>query len=217
MENTSSFRPIAVQAAGFQETISFFEEEVISNQLLLSSLVHTVKRVKLAFKITCKGSTGLDYPLHYFITLLVGNTWSKRVVSKVSSDTDASRLNHSCSLFRKRWAVELICIHVWDVFISWLVAMIVLNYFVKESIEGLVWISWSSIAADTGVNILATRKDASFERDTDSILLVVVLTPDILGEDSADRRFAVSWELRESNQLLRIFQLRSTLCASSAS
>ena len=138
MENTPSLRPVAVQAAGFQETISFFKEEVISNQLLLGGLVHTVKCVELAFQITCKGSTGLDYPIHYFITLLVGNTRSKRVVSKVSSDTDASRLDQSCSLFRKRWAVELICIHIRNVLVSWLVAMIVFDYFVKESIEGLV-------------------------------------------------------------------------------
>jgi len=35
VENTTTFRPFAVEATGFEESISFFEKEVISNQLLL--------------------------------------------------------------------------------------------------------------------------------------------------------------------------------------
>ena len=34
MENTSAFRPVAVETTSIEESISFFEEEVIINELL---------------------------------------------------------------------------------------------------------------------------------------------------------------------------------------
>ena len=171
----------------------------------------------MAFKVTSEGSTSLDNPVHDLVALLVCNARSKRVVSEVATDANTSGLDEGGTFFRERWAVQLLCIHIRHVLVSWLVAVIVLNHFVEESAEGLVRISRASIAAYARVNVLAAGEYASLERDADSVRFVVVLTPNVLGEEPADRRLAVGRELGESDQLFRSFQVRATLCTSGAS
>ena len=41
MKNSSSRRPITIEAARFKESVSLFEQEVILNQLVLNSFVHS--------------------------------------------------------------------------------------------------------------------------------------------------------------------------------
>ena len=54
VEDTSAFRPVSVKTTSIKESISFLEEEVISNQLLLLFWSHGSKRVESTSKLTFK-------------------------------------------------------------------------------------------------------------------------------------------------------------------
>ena len=73
---------------------------------------------------------------------------------------------------------------------------------VEEVLEGGVGVLGTSVAANTRVDVLAAREDASLEADTSGVTLVVVLLPDVLGEVLADKRFAVLGELRPALKIL---------------
>jgi hypothetical protein len=78
VENTSAFGPVTVKAARLEETVSLFKEEVIVNQLLLLFCSHRSERVISSSKLTSEiGESQLSVLLN-FVTLLTGNTWSKR-------------------------------------------------------------------------------------------------------------------------------------------
>ena len=46
VEDTTAFGPVSVQTASIKEPITFLEEEVVSNKLLLRGLIHSIKRVE---------------------------------------------------------------------------------------------------------------------------------------------------------------------------
>ena len=52
MEDASSFGPVSVEATSIQEAVTFFEEEVVSDQLLLLLCSHGAKRVESASKFS---------------------------------------------------------------------------------------------------------------------------------------------------------------------
>ena len=65
--------------------------------------------------------------------------------------------------------------------ISRAVTVVLLHNSVEEVGEGSVRIGGAGIAADTRVDILATREDTSLERNARGIRFVVILVPDIFG------------------------------------
>lgn len=189
------------------------EEEVVSDELLLSLWGHAVKRVELASEVTVELVAGLDDLTHDLVALLVGDTRAERVVSKVAADTDTGGLDESGTLLIERWAVKLISVHVRDVLVGWLVTVVVLDDPVEEGVEGLVRVSRAGVAADAGVEVLATREDACLERNLSGIRLVVVLSPDVLGEVLGHSGLAVSGELRPASELVGRFEVGATLGA----
>jgi hypothetical protein len=90
VENSSSFWPVSVEVASSKESISLLEKEVVVNQLLLNIWVHSLEWVESTLQITIEGVTGLNNFIHDFVSLLSGDTWSKWVSSKVSSNSDSS-------------------------------------------------------------------------------------------------------------------------------
>lgn len=90
MEDTSTRWPVSVKVASSQESVSLLEEEVVVNELLLSSGVHTIERIESSLKISFEGSTGSNNLSHDFVSLSLGNTRTERVVSQVSSNSDSS-------------------------------------------------------------------------------------------------------------------------------
>ena len=52
VEDSSSLGPVAIQATSFEEAISFFEEEVVSDELVTLGISHGAKRVECARKVT---------------------------------------------------------------------------------------------------------------------------------------------------------------------
>lgn len=202
VEDTSAFGPVAIEATSFEETISLLEEEVVSNQLLLSFSIHAIEGVELASKVTFKGVASLHDLIHDIVTLLVGDTRAKRVISKVAAHTDACRVDESCFFLRERWAVQFISVHVRDVFVAGLVTMVLLNDLIKELAEDSIGVLRASVAADTRVNVLSAREDTSLERNTILITLVMVGLPDVFCEVLAHERLAASGELRPAFKVL---------------
>jgi hypothetical protein len=81
MEDTSSFRPVPVESTSLKESVTLFKEEVISNQLLLLSFSHRAKRIESASKFALKRVAGLNNFLFDLISLLLCNSWPKRILS----------------------------------------------------------------------------------------------------------------------------------------
>ena len=94
MEDTSTRRPVSVEVTGLKETVSFLEEEMVINKLLLSSSVHAFKRVEVTLKVTFEVVACLNDGIHNIKSLLLGNTRSERVTSKVSTNSNSSGLDH---------------------------------------------------------------------------------------------------------------------------
>jgi hypothetical protein len=70
VENTSTFRPVTVKATSLKETVTFLEQEVIINQLLLLLGGHGAERVISSLKVTGKSREGGGYKSLNLVTLL---------------------------------------------------------------------------------------------------------------------------------------------------
>jgi len=90
VEYSATLWPVPVEATGFEETIALLEKEVVIDKLLLIICIHAIKRVKFTRKITSKALAGLNDMLHNLITLILSDTWAKREVCKISSDSNSS-------------------------------------------------------------------------------------------------------------------------------
>ena len=209
MEDTTALWPVAIEATRFKEAITLFEEEVISDQLVLGVSIHAVERVEVTSKVTLEGVAGRSDLNHDFVTLLVGDARAERIVSKVTADTDTGGIDKGSLLLREGRAVELFSVHVRHVLGARCVAVILLNYRVKKLAKGLVGIHGTCVTTNTRVDVLAAREDAGLERDTSLVALVVVCLPHILSKILADKRFGVCRELGPAYEILRLLEFRS--------
>lgn len=68
VEDTTASRPEAASVGGLQEAVTFFEEEVIVDQLLLDFLAHAGQRIEgsLQFTLQARQSAG-DFLFHFFV------------------------------------------------------------------------------------------------------------------------------------------------------
>ena len=178
------------------------EEEVVINELLLGRLVHAVKSIERASEVALEAAAGLGYLVLDLVALLVGDAGSKRHVSQVSADSNTGGLDHSGALLVERRAVESRSVHIGNVSVRWAVLVVVLDDLVEEVRESSVGVCGTSVATDTRVDVLAAREDASLERHTRCITLVVVLVPDVLGQVLADERLGALRELRVALEIL---------------
>jgi len=194
MEDTSSRWPVTVESASLKESVSNHEEEVILDKLLLNIWVHALEWVELSLEVTLEAVASIDNRLHDSVSLLFGNSWSESEVCEVTSDTDTCRVDHGSLVSWESWGVELAGIHAGDMAVSWLVTVVVEDDLVEELAEGGVRVSRSSVGTNVRICVLATREDASLERNSSSILLVLVLLPDLLGEGGLEKGVAVIWE-----------------------
>jgi hypothetical protein len=80
--------------------------------------------------------------------------------------------------------------------------MVVLNDLVEELGKLGVALVRTSISSDTRVDVLDTREDTCFERDSEVIGLFMVLIPDFFSKIFTDERFSSSWENWEPSELV---------------
>lgn len=81
---------------------------------------------------------------------------------------------------------------------------------IEEFVELGVSIVGTSVNTDTGIDVLNTGEDASFESNTVLVLRILVFLPNVLGEALAKSRFAVSGEYGEFLKILRGLKITST-------
>ena len=87
--------------------------------------------------------------------------------------------------------------------------MIVLNDPIKEVLKGGEGVLGASIDADTRVEVLTSRKDASLEGYSSRIALIMVFVPDIFGKVLAEERRSAFGELWPVNKIIRTLQVFS--------
>ena len=175
---------------------------MVLDELLALGGGELVQGVELAGKVTLVGLESLADTGHDLNALFVGDAWSEGIVGEVAANTNTGRVDHSGLILWEGWAVELRGVHVGDVLGVWAVLVVVLNDTVEELAELLVGVVGTGIGANARVNILAAREDACFEGDTLLVALVLVLVPDLLGEESADGGLLVL--LRELGEVLEV-------------
>ena len=76
VEDSSAWWPVTIEIASLKESISFFEQEMIFDELLLIFLAHAIQRIESTFEISSKCITSLNYFCHNLISLYFWNAWS---------------------------------------------------------------------------------------------------------------------------------------------
>lgn len=139
------------------------EEEMIIDQLILIFLGHTGQRIEFSFEISFESIASGNDLLHDLVSLLPGNTWTKREVSKISSNSNSSGVDHLTLLLGEISVLKTLSSHVRDVLGSWAVLVIVFNHLIEQFVELVVRIMRSSINTDTRVLVSNTGENAHLE------------------------------------------------------
>jgi len=62
---------------------------MICDELVLVLLRHALKGIELAGKIALELVACINNLLHDFVSLLLGDSWSERIIGEVTADTDS--------------------------------------------------------------------------------------------------------------------------------
>ena len=145
MEDTSTSWPISIKSASLKESVSLFEQEMILNKLLLILWLHSSKWVVFTFELSSHARECFGDELLNLVSLILGDTWSKREVLKVSSNSDPGGHDHGSLISGEWWAVKFGVIHITDMLGSLSMLMVVLDDFVEEIREGVVGVMTSCV------------------------------------------------------------------------
>jgi hypothetical protein len=189
MENTSSRWPVSVEVACVKESVSLLEEEMIIDQLVLVCLAHALKWVEFTLKVSFEGVTGCDNLVHNLKSLSFADTWSKRIASEISADSDSCGVDHSSLILGEISVFKTISSHVRDVLIIFSMLVVVLNNLVENLGELGISIVRSGIETDTRVLVGNTRENAGLESYTFFAGLVLILIPDLFCKAYFSLRF----------------------------
>jgi hypothetical protein len=101
VENTTAFRPVTLETAGFEVLVATLEEEMVSNELVTLSISHGFKRVVGSLEFTGKVAKSLDNLAFEFLTVIAGDGGTKGVFSRVTGNTDTGRVDHLVFISRE--------------------------------------------------------------------------------------------------------------------
>ena len=121
---------------------------MVLNELLALSRSEGGQGVEGTSEVTSVGLESLGDSFHNFFSLGVGDTWAKRIIGEVTTDTDTGGDNHSGLISWELRAVKLASVHVGDVLAIFTVLVVHLNDLVKERSEGGVRVVGTSIATN---------------------------------------------------------------------
>ena len=186
MEDTSALWPVTIEATSFKEPITFFEQEVIGDELVLILGAHSCERVEFTGKLALECAAGLYDLLLNLIALLASDAWSKRVISEVATDSDSGRFDHSGIIIREWWTLKLGVVQVAYMPVCLSVSVIGLNYFVHERCESDIGVMRTGINTDSRVNVLAARENGRLEWEAMGILLILELVPDVFCKELSE-------------------------------
>ena len=126
---------------------------MVLDELLLVLSSHCFEGVELALEVIVKVLASLDDCIHDFESLLLGNTWTKRVFSEVSSNSNSGRVYHFALLLGELVILQLLSVHVGYVFVLWAVLVVVLNDLIEQFVELSVGLVGSSINSNSRILI----------------------------------------------------------------
>jgi len=112
VEDTTTRGPVTVEIASFEESVTFFEKEVIINELFLSCFIHSFERIESTLEIFVEVSGSFGNDVHDLESLFLGDTWTKREIGEVSSNTDTGGVDHIRLGFSKGSVHETLGIHI---------------------------------------------------------------------------------------------------------
>ena len=138
VEDSSSLRPVTVETTCIQESVSFFEEEVVSNQLILLFRSHCSEGIEGTGELTLESVASLNNLLLNLIALFSCDTWAERVGFEVTSNSDTGRVNHGGVLRWEWWALKFGVVHITDMLGTLGMAMVLLDDSVHHWSEGSV-------------------------------------------------------------------------------
>jgi len=199
-----------------QSKLNLLEKEMVVDELLALGFGKSVKSVELASEVTLEGLASLNDLGHDLLSLFVGDTGAEGVVSNVTSNSDTGGDNHSGILLGEGGGVKSGSVHVGDVAGTRGVTVVLLDDLVEKLVESSVGSVGASVDTDAGVGVVAAGEDAGLELNTLSVLLVLVLFPDLLGEVLGEERLVLtSGEVGEGVKLLLVLQPAATFDLSS--
>lgn len=202
VEDATGLGPVSLEEGRLEVLVVALEEEVILSELLLLLRGEVAERVVLTLEISSElgeGSNNLSLDL---LSLLSGDSRAKRVLSEVSSNTDTGGVDHLVLLRRESWAVQLSVVHVTNVFISFAVAVIFINYFIEEWSEGVVRVVGASVDADARLSPLAAGEDGLSKCESILIFLVLELLPKLGSEAAGKEGLGACGEVRKVSNFL---------------
>ena len=112
VEDTSSCWPVSVEATSLEESVAFFEKEVVLDELLLLSWRHSAERIVLSCKFALELATSFNNLLFDLVPLSLCDSRSKREVCKVATYSDPGAADHLGIFWVEGWALKMGSIHV---------------------------------------------------------------------------------------------------------
>ena len=174
--------------------MNLLEEEVSFDESVLVSLAHALQWVELSLKVSFESVTCLYNFVHDLKSLLLGNTWAKRIIGKISSNSDSSGVDEGGLLLGEISVLKSIRSHIRDVLGVFVMLVIVENDLVEKLLELSVSIVRSSIDTNARILVCNSRENAHLERNACCAFLILVLFPNFLGKALLALRFGVSSE-----------------------
>jgi hypothetical protein len=217
VEDTTSLGPVSLEEGRLKILVVALEEEVILSELLLLGGGKVAERVVLALKVTSELGKSSNNLSLYLLSLLSGNSGAKRVLSEVSANTDTGWVDHLVLIRGESGAVQLSVVHVTDVLISLVVAVIFINYFIEERSEGVVRVVGASVDTDARLSPLGARVDSLLKCESILIFLVLELFPKLGSKAAGEERLSSSGEVREISDLLGTLEVGADKSSSSVS
>merc|ERR1712212_718720 len=98
VEDSTALWPVTLHSSNSKVTVSTNKEEVVIDKLLADSLIHTSKRVVFTSKIPCQFGKSTAHKLLNINTLLLGDSRGETESINVTSNSDTSGVNWSCSV-----------------------------------------------------------------------------------------------------------------------
>jgi len=190
--------------------VNLLEEEVILNELGLSLLVHSLKRVEGSLKVwLLEGLKSCNNRVHHLESLSLRESRAKREVSEVSADSDSGGDDHLGVLLGEGRGVELGGVHVGDVAGGLAVLVVVLDDLVEEGREDLVRVVRARVAANARIGVLAAREDSLAEGKAELVLLVLQGEPNLLRQVLRKKRLSAFGENGEVLDVLGLGEVRA--------
>jgi len=181
--DTTASGPVTASVGSLEETISFLEEEVIIDELLLDLLGHASQRVESSLELTLEsGESGRDFVFHLFV-LGLSETGVEGVSLHRASATDTGgddELTFGVQVAQSLDITEVAA----GVFVSGLESSVVVaDDGVEKVSEDRVRLGIGSVHTDSGVQILHTRLDNIEEGGSEGGLQVLCFVQDLAGQE----------------------------------